>query len=423
MKNFLAVLILFVPFLSFAQSNYQPGYMVNSKGDTIKGYIDYKERSLIPSDFKFKSAKDSEAKKYDLTNSLAFGINDLEAYQRFVVDISMSKESLGNLSYGLDTSSIRDTVFLKVLQDGKNVTLFAYNDQLKKRYYMLEKNKETPEELKRNIYHKPEGRLATVFDNRYIRQLYVIKKMLQPNAALDDRKWKQIKYVESDLIKVAADMNETELVKSQLSSTRFFIGAGLNRSSAKYIGDHDLAEDDADSKSSYLPFVNVGFDLFANPAIKKVIYRAELSLLGGNYKVTKNVTRASTIGTESFTVQHAFNQYTAQLSPQIIFNIYNTHKFKFFVSGGASLNFSIYNQNVQTTTYTAGSNSGRTVVKDDPIDLASLNFSPRLNTGVVLNNKLEIFAGYHGLSAITKYLSYNIGVQRIGLGVNLMMGK
>lgn len=423
MKNFLAALVFFVPFLSFSQSNFQPGYMVNAQADTIKGYIDYKERSLNPSDFRFKSTNDSEVKKYDLTNSLGFGVDGLETYQRFVVDISMSEESLGHLAYALDTSSIRDTVFLKVLQDGKNVVLYEYNDHVKKRYFILEKNKQIPEELRRNIYQNPEGGLSVITDNRYIRQLYTIKKMLDPNAAVDDQKWKQIKYIETDLVKVAADINEQEVKKSELSTTRFFIGAGLNSSKASYAGAHDLAGQGAQSKNSYLPFVNLGIDLFANPAIKKLIYRAELSIMGSNYMITRDVTKTSTITKERSTVEHKFTQYTAQFTPQVILSLYNTNQLKFFVSAGVSLNFSVYDKNVLTTHRIESFYGVGTDVEEDPIDFTAVYFSPRINTGIVLNNKLEVAAGYQLQSTMTRYLYYNVGSQRISLGINFLLGK
>ena len=176
-------------------------------------------------------------------------------------------------------------------------------------------------------------------------------------------------------------------------------------------------------KNSYLPFFNLGIDLFANPAIRKVIYRAELSFMAGNYVVNKQVAKPSTITTERFTVEHKFAQYTAQFTPQVILNLYNTNQLKFFVSAGASLNFSAYDKSVLTTHYTESFYGARTIVKEDPIDFARFYFSPRLNTGLVFNNKLEMFAGYRGLSSTTKYLSYNVGVQRISLGLNWMLGK
>ena len=379
MKKFLVLLLLFVPFLSFAQSNFQPGYMVNSKGDTIKGYIDYKERNMNPSSFKFKAekegpAKDGEIKTYDLTNSLGFGITGREAYQRFVVDISMSKESLGHLSYGLDTSFITDTVFLKVLQDGKNMVLYAYNDQVKRRFFILEKTKRSPEELKRNIYYKSGSETTANYDNKYIKQLYAIKKILDPAAVVDDRKWKQIRYVETDLMKAAANINEQEVKKSELPTTRFFIGGGLTGSKATYSGAHDLAGNQAQSKSSYLPFVNLGVDLFVNPAIKKIIYRAELSLMASNYEISSNVTKASTLHTDYTATEHKFNQYTAQLTPQVIMNLYNTPKFKFFVSGGASCNLSVYDKNVKTTEVTSSFYESASRLDEDPIDIHRVLF-------------------------------------------------
>lgn len=35
-------LILILPAFSFAQSNYKAGYVVTTKGDTLRGFINYK---------------------------------------------------------------------------------------------------------------------------------------------------------------------------------------------------------------------------------------------------------------------------------------------------------------------------------------------------------------------------------------------
>jgi hypothetical protein len=45
-KSYLA-LLLFLPFLSLAQSNYKRGYVITPKGDTLRGYIDFKEWGVI----------------------------------------------------------------------------------------------------------------------------------------------------------------------------------------------------------------------------------------------------------------------------------------------------------------------------------------------------------------------------------------
>ncbi|MDB5026006.1 MAG: hypothetical protein JWP78_3761 [Mucilaginibacter sp.] len=40
-KTLLTVVLL--PALSYAQSNYKPGYVITLKGDTLPGFIDYRE--------------------------------------------------------------------------------------------------------------------------------------------------------------------------------------------------------------------------------------------------------------------------------------------------------------------------------------------------------------------------------------------
>lgn len=209
-------------------------------------------------------------------------------------------------------------------------------------------------------------------------------------------------------------------------TTRFFIGAGLTRSKANYTGDHLLAEDGTEVKKSDFPFLNLGMDLFANPATKRLIYRLELSFLGGSYKSESGWKDDGTrIGDfpEQTKLEHAFNQYTAQLTPQLIFNIYNSNKFKYFVSGGASLNFSVYRKNENIKDRSSFNAWPIPIYTANPIDFKSFYFSPRINTGIVLNNKLEVVAGYQPRSAITTYSDYTVGVQRLSLGINFLFGN
>jgi len=45
MKHLVKLLLIFIllPFISTAQTNYKPGYVVTLTGDTLHGFIDYKE--------------------------------------------------------------------------------------------------------------------------------------------------------------------------------------------------------------------------------------------------------------------------------------------------------------------------------------------------------------------------------------------
>ncbi|MET3112487.1 hypothetical protein AAKU52_000198 [Pedobacter sp. CG_S7] len=164
--------------------------------------------------------------------------------------------------------------------------------------------------------------------------------------------------------------------------------------------------------------------MFGNPAIKKIIYRAELSFLMGQYEMSNDLNVGSGTNEKSIKAKYVFNQYTAQLTPQIIFNIYNTNKLKFFASAGLSLNLSGYDKS-RGTNIPYLDDYGETIFisEDNYLELINFNYSARFNAGLVLNNRFELSAGYSVPSAVTQYAEYNIVVQRVTLGINFLLGK
>ena len=154
------------------------------------------------------------------------------------------------------------------------------------------------------------------------------------------------------------------------------------------------------------------------------LYRAELSFLMGKYEMFNFFNVGSGTKVKSIKAEHVFNQYTAQLTPQIIFNLYNTNKLKFFASAGLSLNLSNYDKSTGKNIPIIN-DQGQTIIinEEDHLELIKFNYSARFNTGLVFNNRLELSAGYHAPSAVTQYGSYNIVVQRLTFGVNFLINK
>ncbi|HTD41168.1 MAG TPA: hypothetical protein VK671_11145, partial [Mucilaginibacter sp.] len=61
--------------LSYAQSNYKPGYVVDLKGDTLKGFIDYREWGSNPNAIDFKTTvTDKESKRFSPADINYFNI-------------------------------------------------------------------------------------------------------------------------------------------------------------------------------------------------------------------------------------------------------------------------------------------------------------------------------------------------------------
>ncbi|MBB6500435.1 hypothetical protein [Pedobacter cryoconitis] len=415
MKRSLLLLLSGIPVFCFAQSNFQKGYVVTNNKDTIAGYIDFVEQTKNPVSITFKTALESQTQTFNTANCSAFSINEMEAYQRFDVEVSMSKMDLANLSVGPDKTIEKRDVFLKVLQAGKNITLFSYTDKIKKRFYLLEKDSATPYELVSGIYLKAANDNMMMEDIEFRRQLSLVMNKFEVGTETDRNKLAFLGYDEPSLIKIAARINEQKVAKSKYNSTRFFVGIGMNANKGYYKGTHNFASPDAHNKSSYTPYLSVGIDAFANPAIRKLIYRLELSL-----STSRNEVSTITEGKYGESATHQFNQVTVSMIPQMIYNIYNRDHLKVFLGGGVGLNLSGYttNKEIDKSFFRQ-----ETSVEENKTELEKLNFSLPLTAGIVLHKKIEILAGYTFSSAISNYQTFSVNIQRYKIGVNYLFGK
>ncbi|WP_316838039.1 outer membrane beta-barrel protein [Pedobacter nutrimenti] len=414
MKRFLVGLLMAIPVLSFAQSNFQKGYLVTNNQDTIKGYVDYKERSANPSSFNFRTDLNNEIKVYGVKECSAYGIDGIESSQRYVVRISQSRMTLNDLSTGLDTSSKTDTVFLKVLQTGKNITLFSYEDNIKRRFFIRESGMSEPYELIQSFFLAPNKTGVFVTDNKYVRQLKEVTEKF--GMDISEEKLKYYRYSGADLIKLSSRINGDAAVKSTYKLTRFYAGGGLSISKVSFQGQNDLASKAAINNSSAMPSFQAGIDLFLNPAIRRFIFRTELSFFSSKNKVSLNEPINEYISDQS----QAFDQLSLCLTPQFIYNFYNTSALKVFLGAGLGCNFSKYS-NVISSMY----NSLRKEfdIQKDTFKPEKFNFSFPISAGVVLNKKIEVSAMYSMPTSITTYTMFSASMQRWKFGVNYLFGK
>lgn len=421
MKIKLTAFVVALPFLSFAQTNFKPGFLVNNKLDTLKGFVDYKERYLNQPSFVFKTNNQS-AQRYDLTDVLAYGINDAEQFRRYTVRISTSSEELTHLSTGIDTTLRVDNVFLKVLYTGKDVSLYSFQDEVKKRYYIQRAN-QVPVELQRFIFIRPETTSMSVTTNRFRNQLQAIDAELHPEKPHNDSHWVRVNYTERDLIQAVATLNNTDVPQSKHPSNRIFIGTGANLSKAAYSGNQMLAEEGASSKMSVLPYLTVGVDWFANPALRKLIYRLQFSVYTTQYEVERTGEVKTTLTSTETTQKHSFNQIGLTFAPQVVYNVYNANQLQVYISAGAEANFSSYQKNELFKHSISNFYGEETTITQNPVDFVTFNFAPRAGAGVLLNKRFEISLGYGFPSSITNYLSFAVKAQRITAGLHYHFGK
>ncbi len=202
----LLLLIILCPVLVSAQSNYKPGYVVTLNGDTIKGRILYKKKEK---DFKFVymiKPGGTEAEQFPAGQTAGFGVYGVASYQSFTVSISQDTPLDMRFTFGEDTTTVVDKVFLRRLISGPNITLYSYTDEIKQRFFISEKNG-APAELEYHEYVDAINQLNPVTDARYKIQLQKLRAIYQPGDKALINQIQESDYDILHLAKIAARLN------------------------------------------------------------------------------------------------------------------------------------------------------------------------------------------------------------------------
>jgi hypothetical protein len=400
MKFFLSFLVLFIPLISFSQANYLKGYVITTKGDTIKGFINYGNWNYNPQKIKFKTV-DNLLQTYTPEQVQYVNIEGVNEYQSYHGPITLDNTKGNN--YFIDTNKAIVNIFLRVLQRGKNLSFFEYNDHVNVRYFVQENGSKDVNQL---IEHGG-GTDRTDFlaaINPY--KIQLTNEAAKFNAATDDLV-SIVDYAEytelaiGDVIKKINRDNYIIVKKKKEKIATFYIGAGINISSASYTGSLVTANERLGSKSSYLPKVDLGDDFFLDPYVKRIVFRVELS-----FEASKQALNSNT----SYDIVSRYNAYTATLSPQIIYNIYNNPSFKVYLGAGVSENFVLYNNVID--------NYGLGLYQDGYLNKIYLCFPVRV--GVILNQHIEISVTYADFNSINVDHYYGINNSLIQIGINYL---
>ncbi|MBD1364974.1 hypothetical protein IDJ77_14225 [Mucilaginibacter sp. ZT4R22] len=207
----LSLLFLFISSTSFAQS-YKDAYAITQKGDTLRGYIDHSGLDRNPSVVKFKQTGVGEVQKLPISQVRSFAFTGLEQYERHVVSISLDETNEHRLNSGRDTTFKIDTVFLEVLQTGKNATLYVYTDDIKSRFYTSDAIDKTPAELIFKLYYPAVSgsyNRETKSETSYKKQLSALA--LKNNMLSDDMKKmiNKAEYTQTAMQEIVGKINGT----------------------------------------------------------------------------------------------------------------------------------------------------------------------------------------------------------------------
>lgn len=401
--------------LCFAQSNFKPGYVVTLAGDTIKGEVDYQEWSSNPSGIRFKTPG-NKIQKFTTTDVKYFSIDKLDMYQLYKGPISRDETNPNRVVGGRDTSFTLQEVFLKVLQTGKVVNLYAYQDAIKLRYFYSDPAAgNAAHELVYRIYtNGGTGGISqsnTTIEATYLQQLTAVA--LKANA-FDDKLQKMMEdaeYAQSFLLKVATTMNgytKEQVASTQPSSSNdafdFYAGGGINITTTKSF---DQSKNPVGSPyTSVLPRALFGFYAYVNPNTRRLFFSVELSITDIKYKDRYSG------------ANYSFDQLAATLTPSVSYNIYNGDNFKFFLSLGVGLShYSIFNK--KFTKYD-GSALPETHL---PFFFSSFNNAITYKAGALISKRLQVYVQHLYGNPISRDSFYFMKQSSNNIGVNYILGK
>ena len=231
MKVFYIFLLIIFPSLIFAQSNYHAGYVLKNNGDTIKGYIDYREWVFNPDAINFKtSIDDKQPITFNPETIKKFQINDFETFISYTGKVSMNRNHFPNLAEGPDTSEVYTTIFLQQIATGKYITLYNYTDGTKALYFIAEANN-APVELKYDQYYDDNGNVVDHF--LYRGQLLLLVNKLNISNPQLLKEIANLNFEQPALVNITGKINQDSLGmqnrnENSLPGSRLFAGADLN---------------------------------------------------------------------------------------------------------------------------------------------------------------------------------------------------
>ncbi|MFC0513246.1 hypothetical protein ACFFGT_03505 [Mucilaginibacter angelicae] len=394
-KSLLFLLFVLFPFFLKAQSNFKPGYVITINGQTIKGFVNEKEWDTNPASINFKtSLNTAEIKNYTANDINYFEVSNSVAYKRYSGFVSTDETNPARLPTGRDSSQRQDIIFLKLQQNGPNISLYSYNDAIKMRYFIADNKAEKTVELIFRQYFIPELGTATHSENVYVSQLYDLATKYNPGSDELKQLIENSRYNMFDLKKISEKINNLIVDNTHYgtsTSIDFFIGAGADATSYSFSGNGPFYEN-IPNKTSVAPFITAGFNFYPDASVGRFVLRGEVLYTSSSYETQVDLYYAQP---EKPKATYRLKQHEIGLSPQVLYYVYNTNGVKVYIGGGVMVNLTSYSDNATTN----NADPSQKLVNVLILDKRWLSYP--VKAGLILNKKLEIALSYTFPSSIT----------------------
>ena len=155
---------------AIGQVNFIPGQVVLLNGDTLSGYIDYRNWAINPKKVAFKTNIDSVIQILNPLEILEFSVSD-EIYVSAVVKVETTPLAINNIEDDASLHFRTDTIFLQTLIKGAKSLFFYKNEESRDNYYIKEDSAIELLVYKQYIKKDENGHTYAAENNTYLGQL------------------------------------------------------------------------------------------------------------------------------------------------------------------------------------------------------------------------------------------------------------
>jgi hypothetical protein len=225
---------------TFSQENYLPAYIISLKGDTLHGFIDYRNWDINPDKINFKEKSEGSVISYSPSDIKGFGVLD-EIYESAKVNKEISPKDINNLEFNPELKITIDTVFLQSVIIGSKC-LYSYKLNSENELFYFKQDTSYELLIFKKYLKIQDGKNIIKENNKYLGQLLLY---LQDCPKIQS-KLKTTKYNKKSLEKLflfyykCSQSNIKFSKKTEKLISEIGLLAGLSTTTLKFKGDEQF---------------------------------------------------------------------------------------------------------------------------------------------------------------------------------------
>jgi hypothetical protein len=204
----------------------------------------------------------------------------------------------------------------------------------------------------------------------------------------------------------------------EVSGPVFFVGAGVNSSIFRYVGENQL--NSAKAPNSVNAQINTGANIFLNQS-QDFFFRLQLGFSFNN-KANFTASYQNPNGFATNTYNLKFTQNSVSLTPQFIYNVYNGNTWKAFIDVGFCISHATYSNKEYNFTVNSPSGDAPTTIQQQFPAMHPLQYNVPLKIGVSVKHIFDIYADYVPKTSLNQEIGYAVYLSQYQFGIDYFLG-